>query len=110
MHVLSARMAHAEQTGNKDQVAALQRIEAFIVSLAQTDVPPELDLLNELVTAATVEERAQIMAANSDMMSDDLVGLVQALRGQAESANQQDLAQRLAQIGLELEAGLPEGN
>ena len=110
MHVLSARLAHAEQTGNKDRVAALQRIEAFIVSLAQTDMPPELGLLNDLVSAATADERAAIMDANSDMMSDDLLDLVEALRGQAESANQMDLAQRLTQIGLELEAGLSESN
>lgn len=107
MHVLSARLAHAEQTGNQDQIAALKRIEQFILSLAQNDMPPELDLLNELVSAASAEERAQIMETNSDMMSEDLVGLVAALRGQAESANQMDLVERLAQIALELEAELP---
>jgi hypothetical protein len=108
MHVLSARLAHAEQTGNKVQKDKLRSIEQFIMSLAQSDVPPELDLLNELVSAATAEDRAQIMAANSEMMSEDLVELVEALRGQAETSNQKDLSERLALIGRELAAGLPQ--
>ncbi len=108
MHVLSARMAHAQQTGNKDQIASMQRIEQFILSLAQTDVPPELDLLNELVSAPSADVRAQIMQANEDMMTEDLLDLIQALRGQAESANQMDLSDRLDEIGREVAAGLPQ--
>lgn len=108
MHVLSARMAHAEQSGNKDQLAKLRQIEQFILSMAQGGVPPELDLLNELVSAASAEDRAAIMAGNGNMLSEDLIALVEALRGQAESSNQTDLSERLAQIGRELEAALPQ--
>lgn len=107
MHVLSARMAHAEQTGRKDEMEKLRKIEQFIVSLAQTDMPPELGFLNDLVSAATAEERAQIMQDNSDLMSEDLVALLDALQGQADSANQRDLVDRLAQIRGEVEARLP---
>lgn len=106
MHVLSARLAHAEQSGRKDQVEKLRRIEQFIVSMAQTDAPVELTFLNELVSAPSAEDRARIIEENNEMLSDDLVELVEALRGQAESANQKELADRLAQIGRELETSL----
>ena len=75
---------------------------------AQDVVPPELDLLNDLVSAATAADRAAIMAENSSMMSEDLIALVDALRGQAESANQKDLSQKLGEIGRELAAALPQ--
>ncbi|MEZ4518307.1 MAG: CpXC domain-containing protein [Chloroflexota bacterium] len=106
MHVLSARMAHAQQTGNQDQIAKLQRVEQFIVSMAQTDMPPELDLLNELASAPTADDRARIMETNKDMLSDDLLELIEAIKGQAESSNQMDLVERLNLIGNELEARL----
>lgn len=104
LHVLGARMDRAEQAGQTEELAKLQVVEDFIVSLSQTDIPPEMEFLNDLAILNSAEDRAAIIAKNPTKVTDDLIGLVDALVGQAESANQKDLAVRLADIRAELVA------
>ncbi len=103
MHVLSARLMHAEQSNKVDEVAKLKQVEAVIMSLMQTDAPPELDFLNNLVQATTLEDRAALIEENKEMVSPDLTELIDALIEQSLSSGQADLAQRLGEIREQLE-------
>ncbi len=103
MHVLSARLMHAEQSNKVEEVAKLKQVEAIIMSLMQTDAPPELDFLNHLVQATTVEDRAALIEESKEMVSPDLLELVDALIEQSRSSGQADLAQRLGEIREQLE-------
>lgn len=104
LHVLSARVMHAEQTGKAERLDKLRQIETVITRLMQTETPPELEFLNDLVRATTVEDRAALIEENREMVSPDLVELVDALIDQSRSAGQAELAERLGEIREQLSA------
>lgn len=106
MHVLDARTAHAEQSGRRDEAEKLRRIQEDIISLIQGETPPEVQLLSQLVSAPDKAARERLMGTAADLLSPELVQVVDMLREQATSAGQSDLAQRLGEIRGELNARL----
>ncbi len=106
MHVLDARTAHAEQSGRRDEADKLRQIQEEIISLIQGETPPEVQLLSQLVSAPDKAARQQLMGAAADLVSPELVQVVDMLREQATSSGQSDLAGRLGEIRGELNARL----
>lgn len=104
MHVLEARMAHAEQSGRRDQMDKLRRIQEIVISQLQGDTPPEVRLLTELVSAPDKEARERLMSSAPELISEELVQVVDMLREQASNAGQGDLGKRLDEIRAELNA------
>lgn len=102
MHVLEMRQRLAEQ--NKDQVESgkLRQIQELIITRMQSDTPPEVQLLTQLVSASGKDEREQIMNSAPELVSHELVEVVDMLREQASSAGQTDLDERLKVILAEL--------
>lgn len=109
MHVLEARQVHAEQSGRRDEQEKLRRIQEIIISQIQGETPPEVKLLTQLVSAPTKEDRDRLMAGAPDLVSDQLVEVVDMLREQAGNAGQSDLADKLGEIRSELTAKLVLG-
>ncbi|WP_374686103.1 CpXC domain-containing protein [Promineifilum sp.] len=106
MHVLEARMIHAEQSGRRDEVEKLRHIQEMIIAQIQGETPPEVQLLTQLVSAGSKEERDQLMAAVPDLVSPQLVEIVEMLLDQATTQGQADLAARLGEVRSELDAKL----
>jgi hypothetical protein len=106
MHVLEARMLHAEQSGRREEVDRLRHIQELIITQIQGETPPEVQLLTQLVSAGTKEERAQLMAAVPDLVSPQLVEIVEMLLDQATTQGQGELASRLGEVRAELDAKL----
>jgi hypothetical protein len=107
MHVLEARQAHAEQSGRREEAEKLGRIREIIIGLIQGETPPEVRLLTQLVSASTKADREKLMAGAPELVSVQLIEVVDMLRDQANNAGQADLAGRLAEIRTELSARLP---
>jgi len=106
MHVVDARMAHAQQSGRADEVEKLRRIQEEVINLVQGETPPEVQLLSQLVNAPDKAGRERLMGAAADMVSPELVQVVDMLREQANEAGQPELAKRLGEIRGELNARL----
>lgn len=106
MHVVDARMAHAQQSGRADEVEKLRRVQEEVINLVQGETPPEVQLLSQLVNAPDKAGREQLMGAAADLLSPELVQVVDMLREQANEAGQPELAQRLGEIRGELNARL----
>ena len=106
MHVVDARMAHAQQSGRTDEVEKLRRIQEEVINLVQGETPPEVQLLSQLVNAPDKAGRERLMSAAADLLSPELVQVVDMLRQQANEAGQPELAQRLGEIRGELNARL----
>ena len=104
MHVLDARLAHAQQSGRSDEVEKLSRIQEEIVSAIQGDTPPEVQLLSQLVSAPDKAARERLMGQAAALLSPELVQVVDMLREQAGNSGQTDLATRLAELRGELSA------
>jgi flagellar hook-associated protein FlgK len=82
LHVMQARTAHAEQSGRQEELAKLDRINDFLMSQIQQDVPPALQFLNELMISESPEQRRAVLERNRDLVSPELVDGVEALRKQ----------------------------
>ena len=104
MRVLDARLAHAQQSGRRDDAEKLSRIQEEIISAIQGDTPPEVQLLSQLVSAPDKAARERLMGQAADLLSPELVQVVDMLREQAGNSGQTDLATRLAEIRGELSA------
>ncbi len=106
MHVVDARMAHAQQSGRADEVEKLRRVQEEVINLVQGETPPEVQLLSQLVNAPDKAGRERLMSAAAGLLSPELVQVVDMLRQQANEAGQPELAQRLGEIRGELNARL----
>lgn len=85
MYVLSRRMAEAERDNNNEMYHRLSQIQAFIMRQVENQAPPEIQLLTQLVQAESEDEQQQLLDENSDLLSDDLVQVVNMLLDQVRA-------------------------
>lgn len=104
MHVLEARQLHAEQSGRREEAEKLRLIQELIITQIQGETPPEVQLLTQLVSAPSKADRERLMAGSPELVSAQLIEVVDMLREQANSAGQADLANRLTEVRSELNA------
>jgi hypothetical protein len=98
MYVLSGETARAEEMGPQDRLDKLNALRELLVSEAESQSPPEIRLLNNLVGAESEEARRQLIEDNRELLSPDLVAVIDALQEQAESTGQEELQNRLSAV------------
>lgn len=98
MYVLSARLAQAEQQGNEAEANALNQIHQIIVQQMESQLPPEVMLLNALLEAETDETRRQLLDENQALVSPNLMQIIDMVGQQLAQSNQPELNGRLQQI------------
>ena len=79
MYVLSAMIAEAQQQGRTERAQALQNVQNLIVEEAEKQVPPQIRFINNLMRAETDAERRQLLEENPEMVTDELVQILDAL-------------------------------
>lgn len=98
MYVLAGEIGRAEETNQQDRLEKLNALRDLLVSEAESQTPPEVQLLNWLVRAESEDEMRQLVDENRELLSPDLVEVVEALQEQAQSAGQQELLDRLSDV------------
>ena len=98
MYVLAGETARAEESGQQERLDKLNALRDLLVSEAESQSPPEVRLLNKLVSAESEDERRQLIEENREMLSPDLVAVIDALQEQAESTGQETLKERLSEV------------
>lgn len=98
MYLLSTRISKAEEAGNEADVRALYEVQAAIMGLVEQQMPPELQLINQLVRAQSEAEQAQLLEQHQALLSTELLQLIDQIRGQATEAGQPELDGRLQAI------------
>lgn len=108
MYVLSRRLAEAERDNNNEAYRRLSQIQAFIMRQVENQAPPEIQLLTQMVQAESEEEQQQLLAENSDLLSEELVQVVNMLLDQVRSnPNRNDgMAGRLEGVRALIQAHL----
>ncbi len=106
MYVLSARMAEAEQKGRQADFAALAEIQEAIMGLVEDQMPPEIQLINHLVQAESPAQEAAILDANRDLLSPELVAVIDQIITQSTEAGQPELNGRLQAIKTAIQSRL----
>ena len=98
MYVLAGEIGRAEETNQQDRLEKLNALRDLLVAEAESQTPPEVQLLNWLVRAESEDEMRQLVDENRELLSPDLVAVVEALQEQAQSAGQQELLDRLSDV------------
>jgi len=95
MYVLRASIAQAEERGEEEQAQALVAIYDAIRAELDSQMPPEIQLLNQIMTLESDEERRQLLDDEPEMSSPEFLELVEAVAEQAEEGGRQELAEQL---------------
>ena len=106
MYVLSARTAEAEEKGRTAEVQALNEVYDLILKQAEGELPPEIQLLNQLVRAETKAEQEQLLEENEELLSPQLLMIVDRVLEQAQDAGQNELNSRLQSVKSLIETRL----
>lgn len=112
--LLMAEMSRAEQSGRQDNLRTLQALQNIIVQEMNQQSPPEMELLNALLTAGTDAERQALLDENPDLLSPEFLEVLEMIQEQIRQAgpsgNSQELLQHLdaikAMVVAELGAGV----
>jgi len=98
MYVLSAEIARAEEGGDKERLEKLNQIQSLIVEQAEDQTPPEIRLLTDLMYSETEEEMQQLLDDNEELLSDDLLKVVDLLQDQVKESGQEELVEQLGRV------------
>jgi len=106
MYVLSNRIAQADQRGRTDEAQALHQIYNFILQQTEQHAPPEVQLLNDLLEAETELERTRLLDDHQELLSAELVQVVEMLRERAGEEGQTEMSDQLRHIKTMIQSRL----
>lgn len=98
MAVLSANMQSAEQRGDQQAAAALQQIYQRVMTAMQSNMSPELQFINALITAPSPEDAEQMLRANSANLNPTLLQALDSIEQSLEQRGNDDIAQRVKAV------------
>jgi hypothetical protein len=98
MYVLSNRIAQADQRRQTSEAQTLNQIYNFIMEQTSQHAPPEVQLLNDLLEAETEPEQARLLDDNRELLSTELVQVVDMLRERAGEEGQPEMSDKLRHI------------
>jgi CpXC protein len=106
MSVLVAKMNEAEQNDDIPQFQALNEIHALIYAQMEQTLPPHVQLLNQLVRAESADEQNQLLDENEQLISGELVQMIDQVMGQAGGEGQEEMNGRLQSVKTAIQARL----
>lgn len=106
MYALSNKTAVADQEGKTEEANALRGVYELIRSQAESQYPPEVILINNLMEARTDEEQEQIFETNAGLLTPELITVIVKLANDIEENGQVDAAAKLREINKKIEARL----
>lgn len=106
MYYLASRIAQADQQGQTAQVQQLQAIHTQIVQAAEAQVPPEIQLLNDLLEAESEAERSQILTDHPELISAEILEVLGVVQNQVKQTGQAEINGRLEAIKAMIQARL----
>lgn len=98
MYVLSVEINRAEENSQPERLEKLTQVHQLIAKQVEGQAPPEIQLLTQLAYAETDAQLNQLLDENQDLLSDDLLKIVDLLQDQVRESNQKELVDRLGQV------------
>ena len=98
MQYLGARIAQADRQGQTAQLQAMSQINTLITRQIEGQMPPEIMLLNHLLEAESVGKQHQLLDENRDMLTPDLVKMIEMVAQRVSDDGQEALNGRLQEI------------
>ncbi len=98
MYILSASIAQAEQQGDNKRLQELSQVQSLIIKEVESQYPPEIILLNQLLEADSAASREQILNENQNLITPNLLKMLEAVEGQIKEMGQEELNGRLGAV------------
>ncbi len=96
--VLSANIQHAEAENRTEVVQALQQLANMIISLLEERLPPEVQLVNQLMDASYPDGTRQLLETQREILTPDLIAALDQLITELEQAGNTDVANHMRQV------------
>lgn len=98
MYALQMQTAQAEQQGDQELVQTLVSIQGLIVQQMEQQMPPHIQFLNNMVRTESLEEQQKMLDENAELLSEDMLTLIDQVIDQAGQTADEALNERLAQV------------
>lgn len=90
------------EANRKNDSARMQKLQQVIAVLQQANVPPEMQLVQEMVDAGDEASMTNLLMARQDEITDELSGMIGSLMGQVEqqAAQNPEAAQLMQRLEI----------
>jgi hypothetical protein len=104
MYILSASIAQAEERGESAQEQALVAVYNAIREVMDSQMPPEIRLLNEIMSLESAEAQREFLNERPEMVTPEFLDLVISVSEQAAESDRPELSKQLAGLRAMIEA------
>ncbi len=98
MNALAMNLQAAEQTGQSADIEKLRQIGEIIMELIQESQPPEIQLINRLMTTEYPDGTQAMLDANHEQVNRQLLEIMRLVEEDLQQDGRDEVADRLAQI------------
>jgi hypothetical protein len=98
MNALAMNLQAAEQAGQSADIEKLRRISEIIMELIQESQPPEIRLINRLMTAEYPDGTQAMLDENHEQVNPQLLEIMRLVEEDLQENGRDEVAHRLAQI------------
>ncbi len=108
LNVLGANLQEAHERGNEDSVEALRAVWNVVMDLMEQALPPELRLLNRLMTAEDEEQIERLLEQNRNLVTQRMAQFIDETEAEAREDGDEETAERMALISQKMSHLLAE--
>jgi hypothetical protein len=108
LSVLQANLQDAERAGDKEAVAALERVEQAVMQAIAERQPPEVQMVNMLLAAKYPEETEKLLNEWKDTVDDRLISVLAQFADQLAQQDRTDLGAKLTKVIMQARKILPK--
>lgn len=109
LSILVTNIQQAEKAGDKQVVQQLAGLYQAIMTELQSQLPPEMQLMNELVSAGNPDAIGQILSENRELVTPRLSQLIDSLKNDVIARGEGNVIPILDEVKRQIEAIL-QGN
>jgi len=110
LSVLIANIQHAEESKQTNAVQALSALYQMIMNELQSQLPPEMQLLNQLVMAQTSTNIKSILEENKALVTPQFSEMIDALKVDVQTRGEMEVLPVLEEIKKQVEMLLGGGS
>jgi len=101
---LEANIVAAEQSGLAEILEKLKKLKEFVVSLLEARLPPEMRLINQLLSTPDLDSRRALLEEQAELISEDFPKVLELIVEDLRAQGQEEAADHLAEMVPEVEA------
>jgi hypothetical protein len=96
--VLRAELQEARKNGNYERSGRIQAIIEVIQKASEANVPPEYELIEQLISIESETERREVLAKNEESLTSEFLQMLSGLGAQMEGDGQTEVAERIQMV------------